>query len=63
MRGRLGKVLWLGRLAGAKLLREGPGPWLRAVRRGLFDQLPGTWKAALARRRSVSKAAGGFARC
>lgn len=50
MRSRLGKLLWVMRLAVGKM-REGPGPWLRAVRRGLFDMLPAGWKASLARRR------------
>lgn len=46
----MSKLWWLTRLAVAKM-REGPGPWLRAVRRGLFDALPPGWKANLARRR------------
>ena len=48
--GRLKKCCWVLVLAVRKM-REGPVPWLRAVRRGLFDVLPGPLKAAVARRR------------
>ena len=47
---RLSWWVWVLRLAVGKM-REGPVPWLRAVRRGLFDSLPGPLKAAIARRR------------
>ncbi len=47
---RRAKVAWIAWLAIRKM-REGPGPWLRAVRRGLFDTLPESWKARIAKRR------------
>ena len=46
---RLRKAAWVAGLAIGKM-REGPGPWFRAVRRGLFDLLPTSVKAAWARR-------------
>jgi glycosyltransferase involved in cell wall biosynthesis len=47
---RRSKIAWLARLTIWKM-REGPGPWLRAVRRGLFDALPEGTKARIVRRR------------
>lgn len=36
---RRDRLLWIG-LVTVRKLREGPGPWLRAVRKGLFQLLP-----------------------
>ncbi|PIE23856.1 MAG: hypothetical protein CSA62_05520 [Planctomycetota bacterium] len=47
---RRDKIAWLAKLSVGKM-REGPGPWLRAVRRGLFDALPQGLKARIVRRR------------
>ena len=47
---RRDKIAWLAKLAVWKM-REGPGPWFRAVRRGLFDALPESTKARIVRRR------------
>ncbi|MEE2888770.1 MAG: glycosyltransferase family 2 protein [Planctomycetota bacterium] len=45
---RLGKFWWVARLAVGKM-REGPGPWFRALGRGLFGLLPVSWQVGLVR--------------
>lgn len=42
------RVLWIGFVTVRKL-REGPGPWFRAVRKGLFQLLPQSLRARLLR--------------
>ena len=53
---RIRRMLWIAKLSVLKM-REGPVPFLRAVRRGLFDALPPKWKSSLARRRFKTPAA------
>ena len=48
MRSGLAKLGWVLRLAFGKML-EGPGPWLRAARRGVFGLLPTPWQVRLIR--------------
>jgi glycosyltransferase involved in cell wall biosynthesis len=42
------RCLWIGIITVRKL-REGPGPWLRAVRKGLFQLLPIGWRNRILR--------------
>jgi hypothetical protein len=42
------RVLWIGFVTVRKL-REGPGPWFRAVRKGMFQLLPESLRARLLR--------------
>lgn len=45
---RRDRCLWIG-LVTVRKLREGPGPWLRAVRKGLFRLLPVGWRNRILR--------------
>jgi glycosyltransferase involved in cell wall biosynthesis len=40
--------LWIARVTFGKL-REGPGPWWRAVKKGIYQSLPGGWQRSLHR--------------
>ncbi len=45
---RRDRIVWIARVTIAKL-REGPGPWLRAVKKGLYQLLPPRWQQRILR--------------
>jgi glycosyltransferase involved in cell wall biosynthesis len=45
---RRDRFVWIGKVTAQKL-REGPGPWLRAVRKGVYQLLPPAWQQRILR--------------